>query len=140
MLFDVNTSFGKKMQVYEMALNATLLRSEVLADNIANADTPYFKRSDVTFESQLKRAFDSEKKPEFPNLMTNKRHITFNEVIDFKTVKPRIQVDYDTSYRNDKNNVDIEKESIESSKTAMQYTAMLELYSRNIRILNIAMR
>ncbi|MFN3659816.1 MAG: flagellar basal body rod protein FlgB, partial [Brevinematales bacterium] len=42
-----------------MSLQATALRRQVIADNIANADTPFFKRAEVTFESQLKRALDS---------------------------------------------------------------------------------
>lgn len=140
MVFGMNTAFAKKMKLYEMALDAVTLRREVIADNIANADTPFFKRSEVTFESQLRRAIESEKQPEFPTLMTDKRHIDFNEYIDYRTVKPKVVVEYDTIYRNDKNNVDIDKESVDALKNSMQYNALIEGYSRNIRILDIVMR
>ena len=42
-------------------MDVATLRRNVIANNIANANTPNFKRSDVNFESQLKRALDSEK-------------------------------------------------------------------------------
>jgi len=140
MFFGINSDYGKKMDLYERALNANLVRREVIADNIANADTPFFKRSEVTFESQLRRALESEKKSEFPALMTDKRHISFDEFIDYRTVRPRVQVDFDTVYRNDKNNVDIEKEMVDATKNAMQYNALVESYSRNVKILDYVMR
>lgn len=140
MIFGMGSDYAKKMEMVEMSINATSQRREVIADNIANADTPFFKRSEVTFESQLRRAYESEQKPEFPNVMTDDRHIAFDEVIDYKGVRPRVQVEFDTNYRNDKNNVDIDKEMTDATKNAMQYNALLEVYSRNIKLLDLAMR
>jgi flagellar basal-body rod protein FlgB len=140
MVFDVRSDYGKKLEMIEMSLNATAARREVLADNIANADTPGFKRSDVTFESQLQRAIESEKEPEFPAEMTDPRHIAFDEVIDYRTVKPKISVEYDSNFRNDKNNVDIDKEMTLATKNAMQYNALTEVYSRNLKIMDMVMR
>lgn len=140
MVFDIHSNYGKKMFIYEKALNATLIRRQVIADNIANADTPFFKRSEVSFESQLKRAIDSEKAPQFPALMTDKRHISFEEYIDYKDVQPRITVEYDSNYRNDKNNVDIDKEMLEATKNSLHYNALLEVYSRNLKIIDMVIR
>jgi flagellar basal-body rod protein FlgB len=140
MFFDISSGYGKKMQMIEMALNANVVRRDVIADNIANADTPFFKRSDVTFESQLQRAVESEKEPEFPALLTDKRHIAFDEMIDYRTVKPKVQVEYDSISRNDKNNVDIDKEMTDATKNALQYNALTESYSRNLKILDMMMR
>lgn len=140
MLFGMNSAYDKKMQMYEMSLNAVSVRREVIADNIANADTPFFKRSEVTFESQLQRAVESEQKEEFPALMTDRKHMSFEDHIDFKSVKPHVRVEYDSNYRNDKNNVDIDKEMTDATKNAMQYNALVEVYSRNIRLLDMAMR
>ena len=140
MIFGTGNSFGKKMNILERALDTSVIRREVIADNIANADTPGFKRSEVSFESQMRRAIKSEQKPEFPTLMTDKRDFSFNEFIDYKKVKPKISVEYDTSYRNDKNNVDIEKEMILATKNAMHYNAMMEVYNRNIKMLDLVLR
>jgi flagellar basal-body rod protein FlgB len=140
MVYGLDNAFGKKMKIYEMALNASTVRGQVIADNIANADTPFFKRSDVTFESQLARAIESEGEPEFPAVMTDPRHISFDEKIDYRQVKPKIAVEFDSNYRNDKNNVDIDKEMTDSTKNAMLHNAMLEVYSRNVKIIDYVMR
>ncbi|MFN4217051.1 MAG: flagellar basal body rod protein FlgB [Brevinematales bacterium] len=140
MLFGTNSDFGKKMEIFRMSLQATSLRRQVIADNIANADTPFFKRAEVTFESQLKRALDSERKEDFPAILTDKRHMAFDEYIDYRTVKPQVRIEYDSMYKNDKNNVDIDKEMTDATKNAMQYNALLEAYSRNIKILDTVMR
>ncbi len=140
MFYGTNTHFDKKMDMLEMAINASTIRRDVIADNIANADTPFFKRSEVTFESELQRAVESENEPQFKAVLTDPRHISFDEVIDYKNVKPKISVEYDSNYRNDKNNVDIDKEMTDSTKNALQYNAFLEIYSRNIKIIDYVMK
>ena len=140
MIFGVDSDFGKKMKLLEMALDANTIRREVIADNIANVNVPFFKRSEVSFESQLTRALESEQKDEFPTLMTDERHMSFNQYIDYQSVSPRITVEYDSNYRNDKNNVDIDKEMIDSTKNSMQYNALMEMYSRNLKIVDFVIR
>ena len=46
----------------QRALAASSLRQQVLSDNIANVNTPNFKRSDVLFGDQLQQAVDKEEK------------------------------------------------------------------------------
>lgn len=138
MIFGMNDSYGKQMNILEMSLDSSLLRREIITDNIANADTPGFKRSELSFESEIERALASEAEPDFPTLMTDDRHISFNEYEDYRTVTPNITVDYDTSYNNNGNGVDIDAEMIDASKNSMHYNAMLEAYSRNIKILDAA--
>ena len=140
MLYGANTNYGKKMDMIEMALNASTIRRDVIADNIANADTPFFKRSEVTFESQLQRAVESENEVQFQATLTDPKHIPFEEIIDYKSVKPKVSVEYDSNYRNDKNNVDVDKEMTDATKNALQYNALLEVYSRNIKIIDYVMK
>lgn len=138
MIFGLNSSMGKHMDIVEKGLDVSLLRREVISDNIANADTPGFKRSEVSFESELERALISEQDPEFPTYMTDSKHISFNDFTDYQTVSPNITVDYDTSYRNDGSGVDIDQEMIYASKNSLHYNSMIEVYSRNIKILDTA--
>lgn len=140
MIFSTSNRDGKLLDIIKRDLDAVVIRHNVIADNIANADTPGFKRAEVSFESQLKRALDSEKKPDYPAKMTHSRHIPFDEVIDYRTVKPRISIDYDTFYRNDKNGVDIDKEMVDFSKNAMRYNLLVEMYNRNIKKIEMVIR
>ena len=48
-------SFNKALGTYEAALTARTERAQVLANNLANADTPGFKARDVDFQAALNR-------------------------------------------------------------------------------------
>ena len=116
-------------------MSASLLRQEVIADNIANAGTPHFKRSEVAFESELWRALKSYDPYPFPAKLTNKRHIPFYRPKDYSQVKPIVYLDYTTTYRNDGNNVDIEKEMVDSRENTLRYMAMAQRVSDKFRLL-----
>lgn len=136
-----SSTIMKSNYLLKKAMDTSLLRHQVISDNIANADTPYFKRSTVTFESQLERALNSEEtvKNSPQAFLTEKKHISFNKAMDYHEVKPKIFVDYDTNYRNDKNNVDIEKEVSDAVVNTMRYKALTEKLKLNYRMLNMAM-
>ncbi len=126
----------------EKGLDVESLRRKVISDNIANVDVPYFKRSEVNFESQLKRALmDSEEaSSRLPAILTSNRHIPFHVPVDVKTVEPRINLDYNTTMRNDGNNVDIEKEMVDAAKNLMRYNAFVTSMNHNFRMLKFVTR
>ena len=55
-MFVNNSTFDNAMYLLNKGLNAESLRFNVLNNNVVNANTPNFKRSDVTFEGELQRA------------------------------------------------------------------------------------
>jgi flagellar basal-body rod protein FlgB len=126
----------------EKGLDVETLRRKVIANNIANVDVPHFKRSEVNFESELKRAIldREEKENKLPALMTDERHIPFFVPREITTVRSRINLDYNTSYRNDGNNVDIEKETVDAAKNLMRYNAFTTQLNNNFRMLKFVMR
>jgi len=124
-------------------MDVEMQRRKVISDNIANADTPHFKRSEVSFEASLRRAMDSEKavKAEnFPAKMTEGRHIPFFKEIPIHSVRPRMHVDYLTSMRNDGNNVDMEREVQDTLKNQLRYQALTQLLTHNNRTMNLVLR
>jgi flagellar basal-body rod protein FlgB len=126
----------------ERGLDVESLRRKVIANNIANADVPHFKRSEVNFESELKRAIRDreEKENKLPALMNDNRHIPFFVPRDIITVRPRINLDYNTTARNDGNNVDPEKEMVDAAKNLMRYNAFTTSLNFNFRMLRLVMR
>ncbi len=139
MLFS-GTEWGKTLYLLKRGMDVAVIRREVIADNIANVDTPNFRRQEVTFESQLKRALESEKESETPARLTDKRHIPFKEVIDYRNVKARIIINHDRFYRNDKNGIDIDQEMAQATKNAMRYNAFVDVYSREIKKIDLILR
>ena len=128
----------KTNYLLERAMDASILRHQVIADNITNADTPGFKRSRVTFEAQLERALKSEEEmKKCPHAyLTDKRHIQFCRPLDYRKVRPKIHVEYDTNYRNDKSNVDIDKEFSDAVINTLRYRALAERLKGNFKMLN----
>jgi flagellar basal-body rod protein FlgB len=119
------------------------VRRKVISNNVANVDTPHFKRSEVNFESELKRAIDQNRElaeNDYPGAVTDEKHIPFIQMRDVKGVGSRINLDYSTSLRNDGNNVDIEKEMVDAAKNLMRYNAFITSLNQNFKVLKMAMR
>jgi len=133
-------SFGKNLDILGRTMDVALLRREVISDNIANSDTPHFKRSVVNFESQLERALDSEKIRRFPNLMTHDRHIAFQRPLDYRTVRPRRVWDWQTTAKNNGNNVDIEQETMNLMQNQLLYQTLAQAVSGEFARVNIVLR
>lgn len=124
-------SFSKSIDLLHRALDASSLRYTVSSNNLANSEVPNFKRTDVNFESQLKKALDSEKYASsgFKMKTTDERHIKSDSFIDYKTVEPRRVADYTSTVKANGNNVDAEEEAMIILKTQMQYQLMTQLLS-----------
>ncbi|MBI9105126.1 MAG: flagellar basal body rod protein FlgB [Spirochaetales bacterium] len=120
----LDNSFGKNMELLHRTMDASLYRRSVIADNLANADTPNFKRSTVNFESELKRALNSENSGGMKAALTDEKHISFNKTQDWKDVKPRKVLDYLTQSDNNGNNVDAEEEMMLAMQNQLQYNLL----------------
>ncbi|MDR3237736.1 MAG: flagellar basal body rod protein FlgB [Spirochaetia bacterium] len=126
----------------ERGLDTESVRRKVIANNIANAEVPHFKRSEVNFESEIKRVIAGNSNPDnkLPALMEHQKHIPFYTERDIRSVDPRINFDYNTTALNDGNNVDIEKEMVDAAQNLMRYNAFTAGLNHNFRMLKAAMR
>jgi flagellar basal-body rod protein FlgB len=110
------------MSILGNAMDASMLRHEILADNIANIDTPGFKRSDVSFQRELQRALDNS-----PHIELNRaarRHFETSPGRNPQKVHGRAYAEVDTWTRNDKNNVDPEVEMSHIAQNTMYFQAV----------------
>lgn len=133
-------AFGKNVDIIQRELDVSIIRRNVIANNIANSDTPNFKRTVVNFESQLKRALDSEKVKPLPEVLTDKRHIPFYQSVDYRKVKPRRVLDYLTTSKNNGNNVDIEEEMMNALENQMLYQTLVQSISSEFARVNLVLR
>ena len=135
----LESSFGRTLDVLHRTMDVAMLRQDVIADNIANADTPNFKRSFVNFESQLASALSSERQPTLQAAMTRERHIPFHQPVDYRSVQPQRQLDYLTTSDNNGNNVDIEVESMNYLNNQLMYTLMTDSVNQQFRRVNLVL-
>jgi len=101
----------------EKSLDAAWLRNDIISQNIANVDTPNYKRKEVKFEEFL----NSEMK--YSRISNGKSRLTGSG--DIKVVE-----DYSNySYRLDGNNVDIEREMAKLAVNTLRYNTLIQRMS-----------
>jgi flagellar basal-body rod protein FlgB len=116
-------SFQKNVDLLHRALSANVVRRSVISNNMANANVPNFKRSIVNFESELKRALDTEKqKPALELVQTNPMHFSNYKARDYRDVQIRRVLDYTSTYNNNGNNVDPEQEAALALENQMAFS------------------
>jgi flagellar basal-body rod protein FlgB len=137
----LDNSVGKTVDVLHRTMDVALLRRDIIADNIANADTPNFKRSTLNFEASLKRALESEDYKVIPEAkLTHEKHIPFHRPVDYRTVEPRRVLDYLSTSDNNGNNVDIEQEMMHALHNQLSYDLMTRAVTSEFTRLNLVLR
>jgi flagellar basal-body rod protein FlgB len=133
--------FTKTVDLLQRSMDASVIRREVIANNIANADVPNFKRTTVNFESELKRALDSaDNKPVLDLALTNPKHIPNWRELDYQSVQPRRVLDYVSTAKNNGNNVDPEEEMMAALNNQLMYTLMAQAQTFEFGQINLVLR
>ena len=125
--------FNSVFYIVQTAMDITMLRQKLIAHNIANAETPGYKRLDLVFEEELRKALESK---DLRLKLTDERHIPNLPVV----INPRIVRQSNTSLTNDKNNVDIDYEMSLLAQNTLRYQVLSRLMSLNIERYNIVLR
>lgn len=107
----------------ERGMGAAHLRHEVISNNLANVNTPKFKRSEVEFEELLaKEIYGEEDNGKLKMVRTHEKHLPMKPQKFIAT--PQIELDSSTTMRVDKNNVDVDIEMATMAKNQLYYTAL----------------
>lgn len=126
------------LTVLNKVLDASTLKGQVIANNIANNDTPNFKRSEVIFEDKLKDALASKKS--YNRLRTTDEHHmqVGRSQSGLDGFQPDVETYNNLTYRNDGNNVDIDYEMAESGKNKILYDAVVQSMNNEFTLLRMA--
>lgn len=128
----IQTNVFDYIRVLDKAADACWLRNEAISNNIANVDTPGYKRQDVAFESVLKKA-----------LGMNRYKSMDEKVADLRTNRLRVRTytDYSNlSYRIDRNNVDIDNESSMLAENQLKYQGLITAINHEFTNLQTVMK
>ncbi len=128
----INSNAFDYINVLDKAADASWTRNEIIANNIANVDTPGYKRQDLNFEDELERA------------LGHSRYKTMDaKVADLKEkhLEARVVSDYDGfSYRTDGNNVDIDTENVTLAANQIKYQGLMSSISSEFTNLQSVMK
>jgi flagellar basal-body rod protein FlgB len=134
-------TFAKTVDLLHRALDVTTVRRQVIANNLANADVPNFKRTVVNFESELKKALNTgQQKPGLELTLSNPRHIPNWREKDYRDVQIRRVLDYTSTYNNNGNNVDPEQEFILATENQMAYLMFAQAVDHEYGLVNQVLR
>jgi flagellar basal-body rod protein FlgB len=134
-------TFARTVDLLHRAMDVTTVRRQVIANNIANSGVPNFKRSVVNFESELKRALETEKqKPALELTLTHEKHIPNYKERDYRDVQIRRVLDYTSTYNNNGNNVDPEQEFMLATQNQMSYNLFAQAASFEFSQINRILR
>ena len=120
------------INVLDKAADASWIRNEAIANNIANVNTPGYKRQDVNFEEQLRKAMKSSRYTSIDERVAN---------VDLERLNPITYRDHATlSYRLDGNNVDIDTENVEFASNQIYYQTIIDTINYQFDMLTAAMQ
>jgi flagellar basal-body rod protein FlgB len=126
------TNIFSYINVMDKAADASWLRDQAIANNIANVNTPGYKRQDVTFESELRHALSHVGDRTMDAKVYN---------MDLDEITPKVYTDAaDFSYRLDGNNVDIDTENVYLAENQIKYNAIMDAISKDFSNLASVMK
>ncbi len=122
----INSDVYNYINVLDKAADGAWMRNQAISHNIANADTPGYKRQDVSFEAELKHALKASKYVSLDNKVDNLNKSGLSKI------NPRTYLDHSGySYRLDGNNVDIDTENVELASNQIKYQALVQSINEN---------
>jgi len=136
-----NNNFSHTIDLLHRSMSAASLRQAVHANNFANVNVPNFKRTEVTFESQLGRALDSQRqRPVLKLDLTHPDHISNWQPMDHTEVRPRRVLDFLTQVDANGNNVDPEHEFNLLLQNQMRYMLLSQMATFEFSQINLVLR
>ncbi|WP_438446890.1 flagellar basal body rod protein FlgB [Gorillibacterium sp. sgz5001074] len=128
----MNILNSSSFKLMERTLDAASLRQKITANNIANVDTPYYKRSDVQFEELLQGELN---RNSLPGKRTHTKHIPIGTPA--APIQPAVIEDRSSVMNNNENNVDIDSEMSLMAKNQLRYNVLTQQVNSEMQKLRI---
>ncbi len=128
----INTNVFDYINVLDKAADASWMRNEAIANNIANATTPGYKRQDVAFEAELKKALGQDDCKSMDEKVADLKKTSLNPI-------PYVD-NAGFSYRLDGNNVDIENENVMLAENQLKYQGLMNSITAEFKNLQAVMK
>ncbi len=117
------TGIDKSTNLLEKMLDVSAIKHKVIANNIANINTPGYKKMDVSFAEQVKKLIQD------------------TSTSNFDTLQPKIVISKESTgeaIRNDGNNVDMDKEVSSMVRNTLSYNIYTQLLAKKMEMVKSA--
>lgn len=119
--------FDPTLGVLAKSMDMYLLRHAVITDNIANAETPFFKARRVDFESELQRAVEA-------NQFSGEEEVSRS----IASVSPAVSQEQNSEAGQDLNTVDMDREMAALTKNDIKYSSASQMVAKKFALLKYA--
>jgi flagellar basal-body rod protein FlgB len=123
------TNLNQYLGIHTAGLKVSAQRNELLARNLANADTPNFKSQDIDFRAALAKA--GGKDAPVHMAATNAKHIAIGDVANGSA--PQLKYRVPLAPALDGNTVDVQLEQAAFAENAVRYQASLTFLTSKFR-------
>lgn len=128
----INTNVFDYINVLDKAADASWMRNEAISNNIANATTPGYKRQDVAFEAELRKALGVDESKSMDERVAGVKTASLNPVSYVDNAG--------FSYRLDGNSVDIDNENVMLAENQLKYQGLLSSITAEFKNLQAVMK
>ena len=128
----ISTDAYSYINILDKAADASWTRENLIANNIANVDTPGYKRQDLDFQAVLK------------NELSNYKYMSLDKkvnAVELGRLNPEVYTDMaGYSYRLDGNNVDVDTEGVYLAKNQIVYQGLTQSITQEFKNLQSVMK
>jgi flagellar basal-body rod protein FlgB len=124
------------MPLIKGTLDAAMLRTRTVANNIANVNTPGYRRVEVSFEKELREALD---RTRLKGSTTDEKHLQVGRK-DLSEVSPKAYKPVDPTLPSGVNNVDVDTEMAKLAEAQIMYNYAIKFGQGVYRKLNSAIK
>ncbi|MFO7578192.1 MAG: flagellar basal body rod protein FlgB [Pelovirga sp.] len=128
------TITDRTFAILEKSLDLRARNQQVIASNLANAETPGYRARKLSFEEDLRRAIS---RPETPGKPANPRHFPVAGG-NLGQVQGRITSEPDNSVIGDGNNVSLDDEMFNLAENQLLYEASSQILKKKLTLLKYA--
>jgi len=127
--------YPKSVDLLEKVMDLRQMRHELIASNIANANTPGYRSKDISFEKQLMSAVST---GDAGLMRTHKNHLP--QSAEFSSIRPEMITPAYKNINNDLNSVDMDAELMKLSRNNVLYDAMVRILRKKMEGIEYAIR
>jgi len=120
------------VSLLQNAMDGSSMQNTVISNNIANVNTPGYKKQTVTFQEELEKTIGQTNK-QLQLKRTRDKHLSGQKTVDRSIAK--INKNNDTKLRNDGNNVDIDMELAALAENTLYFNSLAQLLSSQLALL-----
>lgn len=121
------------MNVIQKAMDGSSLRHSAISNNIANVNTPRYKKIEVSFQDALAEALQ----PGMDLKRTSSKHLSLWMPLDDSEIMQTVS-NTQTTLRNDGNNVDVDIELATLAENNLYFNSLAQLLSSQLAQLRLS--